>query len=335
MKTRVKSFRAVTRTVFVLLVVIGFDASVSGQTQERLSATGEASGTLTINEGETRRTVSLKYAYAAYYSRPPRGARNWRGSWAVTLSDKPMPENPQERRDLHVPLLAAQGKIHVLILEISPEERNEYFVGSSIYCDISKSQDEYPYYLGSFYEQHEPMFKPRVFSKQVVAGTASASNISFELGKAVFGYDVTFNAKVIGFYESSLVNLEDEKPGIAYLDFHEAVQKENLETVRKLIAAEHRKLFEGADASEKLSRLKSIIKLYSKPSICDVYAPGKTALLPVHQNLGEGTSGRTGWVRMVLENRQWKVDWLVPEGQSVDVISNIDAYKAPKEITKD
>jgi hypothetical protein len=246
------------------------------------------------------------------------------------LSDKPLPENPQERRDLHVPLLAAQGKIHVLILEISPKEGNEYFVSSRIYCDISKSEDEYPYYLGSFYEDDEPIFKPRVFSKQVVAGTASASNINFELGKAVFGYDVTFNARVIGFYESSMGNLEDEKPGIAYLNFHEAVEKENLGTLRKLIAAEHRKLFEGASASDRLSRLKPVIKPYSKPSICDVYSPGKTALLAVHQNLEGGKTGGTAWVRMVLENGQWKVDWLVPEGQSVDVISDIDTYKPPK-----
>jgi hypothetical protein len=326
MKTRVRSFQAAARTVFVVLVVVAFHASGSGQTQERLSP-GKASGTLTINYGTTRRTVSLKYAYAAYYSKPPAGARNWRGRWAVTLSDKPLPDNPQERRDLHVPLLAAQGKIHVLILEILPNGSNDYFVGSRIYSDVSKSQEEYPYYLGSFYEEDEPMFKPRVFGKQMVAGTASASNINFELGKVLFGYDVTFNAKVISVYESSLVNIEDEKPGLAYLDFHKAVENENLGTVRKLIAAEHGKLFEGENRNEKLSRLKSLIRPYSKPLTSDVYAPGKTALLSVDQNPGGGKSGGSAQVRMVLENGQWKVDWFVLAGQSVDLISNIDSYK--------
>jgi hypothetical protein len=58
-----------------------------------------------------------------------------------------------------------------------------------------------------------------------------------------------------------------------------------------------------------------------------VYAPGKTALPSVDQNPGGGKSGGIALVRMVLENGQWKVDWFVVAGQSVDLISNIDSYK--------
>ncbi len=117
----------------------------------------------------------------------------------------------------------------------------------------------------------------------------------------------------------------------------------HLSVVRKLTCptmnqvkgtAEHVKLFEGENRSEKLSRLKSLIKPYTKPSTSDVYAPGKAALLSVDQNPGGGKSGGSAWVRMVLENSQWKVDWLVAAGQSVNLISNIDSYKT-EEIKKE
>ncbi len=161
----------------------------------------------------------------------------------------------------------------------------------------------------------------------------------------------------------------DDEPGRAYVSFYTSVEAGDVGGARRLIAAESAKLLDGPDAKLRLLRLKSLIDGLKTVGFSQVYTGNGSAQLliksatavapsyfprPTRTQIGQpvppppppppppsnfdtrkggaqrkAPSRSLALVRMVFEDNQWKVFWIL-DGR-LNMLS--EGYKTPEERT--
>ena len=261
MKSRAPLLRPTWKLALLMLVSI---APAFGQAGSKLE--GEATGTITITEGGNAETINLKYAYALDAS-------------TLYFTDRPLPEDPSLWH-AYIKVMANDGKLNALyVLKLGMGRKTlpaKEGVNISIYCGACECRNDF----GAKRELHGY----GDLERRVVAGVVSGkvSTESFEVSCRAdeyveVNYQVAFKAKlapdVIG---GSPVAAED-KPGMAYAQFYKAVMAEDAKEVRRLVASEHARLFDGANAQKNVARLKSLIKPFSRVYMTQFYLGDKYA----------------------------------------------------------
>lgn len=257
MKSRILLFRPMRKLALLMLVSItlclpgALLAPAFGQTGSKLE--GEATGTITISGGDNTKTISLKYAYAM-------------DSSTLYFTDRPLPEDPLLWHR-YIKVMANDGKLnalHVLKLDMGKKTLPaKEGVNITIYCGACECRNDF----GARRELHGYGDLERRVVGGVVNGKVSSEPFEESCRADEYvevNYQVAFKAKlapdVMG---GSPVAVED-KPGMAYAQFYRAVMAEDAKEVRRLVATEHAKFFDGANAQKNVARLKSLIKPFSR-----------------------------------------------------------------------
>jgi hypothetical protein len=272
MKSRIPHFRPIRKLAFVSIALClpgALLAPAFGQTGSKLE--GEATGTITISGGDNAKTIDLKYAYAD-------------GS-TLFFTDKPLPEDPLLWHS-YIKVMANDGKLNALyVLRLGMESKilpAKEGVNIMFYCGACECRNDFGIRkeLGGYGD----------LERKVVAGVVSGkiSSKSFEASCRVDQYvevnfQIAFKAKLapdtIG---GSSVDVED-KPGMVYAQFYKAVMAEDAKEVRRLVASEHAKFFEGASAQKNVARIKSLIKPFSRVYMTHFYLGDKYAGLHLEE----------------------------------------------------
>ncbi|HEX5734875.1 MAG TPA: hypothetical protein VF131_18740 [Blastocatellia bacterium] len=245
-------------------------APTFGQTGSKLE--GEATGTVTISRGDNTKTINLKYAYALDPS-------------TLYFTDRPLPEDPLLWHD-YMRVMANDRKLNALhVLNLGMESKSlpaKERVNIMISCGACECKDD-------FGTQRE-LRGYGDLERKVVAGVVSGkiSSESFEAHCRAdeyveVSYQVAFKAKLapdtIGLSSPGA----EDKPGTVYAQFYKAVMAEDAKEVRRLVASEHAKYFDGANAQKNAARLKSLIKPFSRVWMTQFYLGDKYAGLHLEE----------------------------------------------------
>ncbi|MEK6301268.1 MAG: hypothetical protein AABO41_11140 [Acidobacteriota bacterium] len=258
---------AIAAAALAVLVVTPLLLCIAAPAQGRGSGSGEVTGTLKLQIGKETRTAELKYVYAEAYKRT--------GGLFITFTDQPLPDDPVERWR-YVELMSAEGKLHAVRLYLKPSWA---LAASAVYRPITTS----PYFdSGRFLddtanEEYDPkagQMKPgkneyeevklRVVPNQTVEGTIR-SRLLGDDGPAYadtkFQYQVKFKAPITPESASAAKTLPEGggEPGKAYLAFYGAVMTGDLEKIKKAVTVEQAKMFEGANARKRVTKLKALL----------------------------------------------------------------------------
>jgi ketosteroid isomerase-like protein len=255
-----------------------------------LAADGKAEGTITVNGKATK----LSYAYARA---EPGFFDKTKEDVVVILSDVPLDAKLLRDR-LELQHLADAGKLHLFEVTINAE-------GKPIQTAFRHNGFKGPSPSG--------LSSADVFTKKTFDGrTVDAAYKSAKPGEFfgnTYAFDVAFRADIER-------EAKPEPPSAAetaaaqkspqakvYADFLQAVQKEDLGAMRKLMTKEQAKNLDSPDAKEMVKMVKMmsatdirVLKLVEKGDTAELTASGK-----------QDGKEANGTVHMVKEGGSWKV----------------------------
>jgi hypothetical protein len=271
MKTHLRIFRQGKRLALlmvaglVLLLAGGFNDSAFGQ------SSGEVSGAITVSDGKTSKTIKLKYAYAL-------------STHGLYLTDKPLPEDPS-LWSKYMEIMARDGKLNGMYLmsfDLGQKVINPK-VGATarIYCADCDCKNS----SGFWIDLHTNATLERTLVNQQMNGRAFAPTFSTycnEEKQLTAEFDIKFKARPVGDIFGESVTTED-KPGMAYAQFYKAVMAEDTKAVKRFMASEHARFFEGARGQKNITRLKSLIQSFSRVWMTQFFLGDKYAELGVEE----------------------------------------------------
>lgn len=264
---------------FLLLSGTGrFIAPVCGQS--RLNVDGEANGAIIISDGQNTRTIKLKYAYATSTSN-------------LYFTDKPLPEDPWLWSD-YVAVMARDGKLNALsISSLGVSEKGKRADKEDIDSTFYSAAGDCKNGLGLWQDISGGGQLERKSINNQLSGTASSEAFQEDCGddkQITIEYEVTFKTRIAPDMYGERASIED-KPGIAYSEFYKAVMAEDAPALKRLVASEHAKLFEGATAQKNIARLKSLIQPLSRVWGTHFYLGDKYARVDLERE-GQGIQPR-------------------------------------------
>lgn len=227
-----------------------FIVPVWGQSRSNLD--GEASGAITISDGEKTKTIKLTYAYATSPTN-------------LYFTDKPLPDDRGLWSD-YVSVMARDGKLNALTVFTfeglgKGKTSTKVDMDSTVHSAACDCKDD----LGRWQDiSGSGQLERKVINNQV-SGMVSSEAFREDCGgkQITIEYQVTFKATIPPDSHGEPAVVED-KPGMAYSQFYKAVIAEDAPTVKRLVASGHTKLFEGASAQKNIARLKSLIQPLSR-----------------------------------------------------------------------
>ncbi|MCI0486948.1 MAG: hypothetical protein L0229_10145 [Blastocatellia bacterium] len=302
------------------LFLVLFISGIAGFGQTASNANPHVIGSLIMNDGSTKKEIPFKHAYATYVLPDT--------LIEIALSDKPLPEQYEERAT-YINVLRKEGRFNGLVLKV----RNEKIEQSQAYSEISKNPQRDNRLGGLWYaSKRKQVFELTSMEKGVLSATISSSVLADESGigkRGSYEYSATFKvpvAETLALYETE----KNDKPAESYMAFYKAVEAGGLEEARKLIAADYAAAYQGAKAEAKLSKLKPLIKSFSRVVQIQVYKGGKSAKILVENpayeeelKKWEESSSRSpdkrpvrlAEVRAVVEDGRWKIYWVLDTEQ--------------------
>ncbi len=243
---------------------------------------GQASGTLTINDGNRNKTVELKYVYATKIEYPP--------SVQLTFTDKPLPDDPVKRWR-YAQFAGAEGKLTTLIIMINTGKEIEHSVlfldtqgtpaaDRDCWVNFEDTREREDFYNDP---KDEQLFESKVFNDQTISGTIRSSllqDADYRNKKVSYQYRLTFNAQVRDALPEADTLPADSEARKTYRKFLQALEAGDFETTKKFFIADRAKLFEGSDGQRRLVRLKALTAKFQRVGEESfISADGKCALL--------------------------------------------------------
>lgn len=279
MKSRILFFRPINKVALLTLVsfTLCLPQPAFGQTGSTLE--GEATGEITISDGDNTKTIKLKHAYVFFSS--------------LYFTDKPLPEDSM-LWSKYIPVMAGDGRLNALHISTRSFD-DKLLVGtadihSQIYCGACECKDDFGL--------SRPIMGYGKLEQKVVNQTVSGKTYSaayqFYCGQEKSleaKFEVEFKASKIAPQRHSEAVEGEDKPGMAYSQFYKAVMAEDAGTVKKLVASEHAKFFEGANAQKNIARLKSFTQPFSRVWMTYFHLGDKSAELNL-QEVGQGIEPR-------------------------------------------
>jgi hypothetical protein len=220
---------------------------------------GQASGTLTINDGSRSKTVELKYVYATQ--------GDYGHDVHLTFTDKPLPDDPVKRWR-QAQFAAAEGKLHALVVVITDktvdysvlflDTRGTPAADRDCWMNFEDRKEQEDYYNDP---KDEQIFEPKVRNEQTISGTLRSTllqDADYHNKKVSYQYRLTFNAALSTDLPEADRLQSDSDAGKTYRRFSQALAAGDFETAKKFFVADKTKLFEGADGQKWLPRMKTI-----------------------------------------------------------------------------
>jgi hypothetical protein len=273
-----------TRTTLAVFTAFGLAAFPAAH-----AADGKAEGTLTVNG----KTAKLSYAYAravkGFFDKTKEDVE-------VVLADVPLEPKALEEvfERIH---MADAGQLHALEIILDADAK----VISTSFRD--KSFKASPSGVSS-----SDVFEKKAFDGTTVAGRFR-STTPHEFFGDTYSFDVTFDAPIARKAKPAPPSLADAAAAAkspqaeAYRKYLEALRKEDLPALKKLLSAEMAKNLEGPDAKEGVKLIKMMMA--SDIRVLKVTSSGGAATLEVTGKQDGKLSA--GTVEMVLEGGRWKV----------------------------
>jgi hypothetical protein len=275
------------RTTLAVFTAFGLLFTVSAVR----AAAGTAGGTIVVNG----KTTTVKYAYA---SAAPGFFDKTKEDVTVIVSDVPLDgkalEDQFER--MH---MADAGKLHAFEISIGPDGKpNSTSFRSN---DFKKAS---PSGLSS-----DDVFEKKTFDGKTVEGHYKSAK-THEFFGDTYSFDVTFKAditrkaKPVPPTAAETASAAKSPEAKVYGDFLAAVQKEDLDGLRKLFTKEQAKHLDDPDAKKMVGLVKimsatdiKVLKVDEKGDKADLTVNGKQEGKVVN-----------GVVHMVKEGGSWKVE---------------------------
>lgn len=275
------------RPVLAVLVLAAGAAAVSAPAN---ASDGRAEGTLTVNG----KTSKLAYAYA---TAAPGFFDKTKEDISVILSDAPLDEKGLEDQFERIHLADA-GKLHAM--EITFDASGKAISTSFRHNGFKKAS---PSGVSS-----EDVFEKKTFDGKSVEGRFRSATPHEFFGET-YAFDVSFKADIVRKAKPVPPTAAETSAALktpqakVYGDFLRAVQKEDLEALRKLFTKEQAKNLDSPDAK----KMVGMVKMMSATEIrvLKVVEKGDTAELTVTGK--QDGSVANGVVHMVKEGGAWKV----------------------------
>jgi hypothetical protein len=273
------------RIPLALFAVLGLFA-----TPAALAADGKAGGTLTVNG----KTTKLSYAYAravkGFFDKTKEDVE-------VVLTDVPLEAKALDDQFERIHMADA-GKLHAFEITIDADGKPI----STAFRDNGFKKAS-PSGLSS-----ADVFTKKVFDGKTVEGSYKSAKEKEFFGDT-YAFDVTFKAditraaKPVPPTAAETAAAQKSPQAKLYADFLRAVQKEDLEAMRKLFTKEQAKNLDGPDAKKmvKMVRMMSATEI----KVLRVVEKGDTADLTVSGK--QDGNAANGVVHMVKEDGAWKV----------------------------
>jgi hypothetical protein len=278
------------RTSLVLFAALGLLA-----TPAAVAADGKAEGTITVNGKSTKLTHAYARAVKGFFDKTKEDVE-------VILSDVPLEgkalEDPFER--IH---MADAGKLHAFEITLGADGNP---ISTSFRDNGFKKAS--PSGLSS-----EDIFTKKVFDGKTVDGSYKSAKTHEFFGET-YAFDVSFRAdiahapKVAPPTAAETAAAQKSPATKVYLEFLDAVQKEDLAALKKLFTKEQAKNLDDPDAKKMVEMVKMMSATDVK--VLKVVEKGDAAELTVTGKQDGNVSN--GVVHMVKEGGAWKVqqeDW--------------------------
>jgi hypothetical protein len=278
------------RTSLVLFAALGLLA-----TPAAVAADGKAEGTITVNGKSTKLTHAYARAVKGFFDKTKEDVE-------VILSDVPLEgkalEDPFER--IH---MADAGKLHAFEITLGADGNP---ISTSFRDNGFKKAS--PSGLSS-----EDIFTKKVFDGKTVDGSYKSAKTHEFFGET-YAFDVSFRAdiahapKVVPPTAAETAAAQKSPATKVYLEFLDAVQKEDLAALKKLFTKEQAKNLDDPDAKKMVEMVKMMSATDVK--VLKVVEKGDAAELTVTGKQDGNVSN--GVVHMVKEGGAWKVrqeDW--------------------------
>lgn len=258
-----------------LLVALAYSVAV-GQVSQKL--VGEASGTITIRDLKGRKDVELKHVYAV-----KRDVGGPDESFIYLLfTDRPVASGFLERKR-YVQIMAAEKQLNSLVVILDKNQKLQgaylYFDGFS--CMYDDVKGDHPYY-----QEHYAKFGMQVFdgqfveAQQLIRGivySAQPTKICTSNDEITWQYRLSFTAKLEMFPTTPKPSTRVGEIAKAYNTFHKAVEAEDFEAIKQMLAADVVSSFAGTDSKTRARRLKVLLGQYRYVHNVELYDSGKVA----------------------------------------------------------
>jgi hypothetical protein len=277
-------FLAVSLLLLPTLVVPTWVGMAKAQSQN-----GSVSGMLSIKSDGEIKKVAYKYVYA-WMKGSSKSA-----DITILFTDQPVPDDPMERRS-YIRLIAREGKLNALEIMLDENRKLELV---AVYCQtfstvrsLHDTPNPHPppglrpfppapiKHILELKAGNDTLAEGRVSSDGEIHCSDSFENCSEDADDIDWAYDVSFKTPIRR-TEGDLVTYLPEgggEPGMAYAQFYQAAQAQDLQAIRRLVATDALAAFEGPDAPKRAARLKQLtegLKWVMPDSY--VYASGKVA----------------------------------------------------------
>ncbi len=275
-----------TRTSLALFAALGLLAAPAV-----LAADGKAEGTITVNGKTTKLTHAYARAVKGFFDKTKEDVE-------VILSDVPLEGKALEDQFERIHMADA-GKLHAFEITIDADGKPI----STAFRDAGFKKAS-PSGLSS-----EDVFTKKTFDGKTVEGRYKAAK-THEFFDEKYSFDVSFKAdiarapKPVPPTAAEAAAAQKTPQAKVYADFLRAVQKEDLDAMRKLFTKEQAKNLDGPDAKKMVTMVRmmsateiKVLKVVEKGDTADLTVTGKQ----------EGNAVN-GTVHMVKEGGAWKVE---------------------------
>jgi hypothetical protein len=307
------------------------------------------SGKLVIVDGDTKREIPLRHAYARYIAAGPPGPGETgvreEGSIEVLLSEEPLPEDWYER-EKYVAVRSKEGRFRGLRLKLPGHD----LVDVRAYCDGCVEEGDMLPFVESWSWSASSLLTPlgatlSVDRKRNVLSGEIAMYRPVEAGDKDTGehalrFDVKFAVPI---ETADGYDMPPADPAIAraYESFRAAVVAGDPAAIRGHVAAEYAASFDGPGAKERIAILQSILdgfvqidfstkpgtsvlaqgirKVPLAPPAVEPDRPGPSSNVPRAQQLAYLREHRPAGAldsRFVEEGNAWKVFWVLDRHHS-------------------
>lgn len=271
----------------LLLLLTAACPVAAGQADQSLL--GEASGKITIRDLKGNKDVELKHVYAV--KREVTGPDEFLID--LLFTDRPVSTGILERKR-YVQIMAAEKRLNSLAVILDKDQKllsaYLYYDGSSCIYDSANADgpSEYSALIG------RQLFSGQVNeAQQLIRGTVSSAKptrICTGNEEITWQYRVSFTAKLELRPAAPKPSNRASEIAKAYNAFHKAVEAEDFEAVKQMLAADVVNTFAGAEARTRGTLLKRLLGPYRFLYKVQLYESGKVAdfeifKTPVRNNL--------------------------------------------------
>lgn len=278
--------KAGVRVLFAGFVLVAGAAVLA----PRAAADGKAEGTITVNGKATK----LSYAYARA---EPGFFDKTKEDVIVILSDVPLDAKLLQDR-VELQHLANAGKLHLFEITINAE-------GKPIQAAFRHNGFKGPSPSGF---SSADVFTKKAFDGRTVEAAYKSANEKEFFGNT-YSFDVAFKADIARKAETApptaaeTAAAQKSPQAKVYVDFLNAVQKEDLGAMRRLMTKEQAKNLDSPDAKKMVGMIKMMSATDIK--VLKVVENGDTADLTVSGK--QDGNAMNGVVHMAKEDGVWKV----------------------------